>query len=630
MACTTDFDASTAATTAASASAAAATVNEYHSGYSDYAQIASPVAPAASRVRFYAKSDGKFYRKTPDGTEVEIGGIQTQIANGGGTASVDSVGRIVLAPAAGLATHATGRLGINMAALVQPDAALHIVSAATNVRGVIIHGLSGQVNNLLEIFADLTIGSPTFYVAPNLTLNVPALNINGVAAMTQTAGDARYGQLAAANTWTGGNIAQITDAVTAAQSIVRTFRHRSSGTPTAGFGIRHLFQLESDTTEDRDAAAISAVWSTVADATRVSYLGISATRAGVLQERAQFGGASANGLYLPWLSGDANTTLHVGSINASNNQIAVRGQSYSQSGVRGESTTSNGLYGSSSSGPGVNAISTTGAAVSATTTSGAGFSLATTSGIVIDSTVTGAGAAAITDYLRWRQRTAGTAADGFGLRHVFMLSSSTANDQLAAYDETSWATAAHATRKARRSFKMFDYGAVARECLRLEADGTAAMIGFLGAAAVARPAVSGPRNGSAAMTSAMTALASLGLITNSTTAPTMDIPGSFEGKPTASQVVFRMVAGRAFDLPASMTGSNFKADVAATTSTVFSIRKNGVEGATMTMAAAGTTGTFTNAAADSFAAGDVLTVVAPATPDATLADMGWVLVGTLT
>ena len=53
--------------------------------------------------------------------------------------------------------------------------------------------------------------------------------------------------------------------------------------------------------------------------------------------------------------------------------------------------------------------------------------------------------------------------------------------------------------------------------LRMCAD-TAAKIGFLGAAASARPVVTGSRGGNAALASLLTALATLGLITDSTTA----------------------------------------------------------------------------------------------------------------
>ena len=53
---------------------------------------------------------------------------------------------------------------------------------------------------------------------------------------------------------------------------------------------------------------------------------------------------------------------------------------------------------------------------------------------------------------------------------------------------------------------------------RIHATGGAAQIGFLGAAPVSRQSVTGSRAGNAALASLCTALANLGLITNSTTA----------------------------------------------------------------------------------------------------------------
>lgn len=94
-------------------------------------------------------------------------------------------------------------------------------------------------------------------------------------------------------------------------------------------------------------------------------------------------------------------------------------------------------------------------------------------------------------------------------------SSTTDNVSMGAID-AAWTTATHATRAARVTLSADDYGG-AREGIRVEADGSAARIGFLGASAVARPAVTGSRGGNAALASLLTALANLGLITDSST-----------------------------------------------------------------------------------------------------------------
>lgn len=108
-----------------------------------------------------------------------------------------------------------------------------------------------------------------------------------------------------------------------------------------------------------------------------------------------------------------------------------------------------------------------------------------------------------------------------------------------------------------------------------------------------------------------------------------DIPCFKNGKPAASEIVCAMVFTRAVKLPASLTGSVWKAGTAATGSSAFDIRKNGSSIGTITFAAAGTTATFTFASAVSFASGDVLTILAPGTQDATLADLRGTLAGSL-
>lgn len=82
--------------------------------------------------------------------------------------------------------------------------------------------------------------------------------------------------------------------------------------------------------------------------------------------------------------------------------------------------------------------------------------------------------------------------------------------------DTAWVTATDASRKARLVLRAWDLAA--REVLRGEATGTAAAVGFLGAAAVSRQTVTGSRADGTALASLLTSLANLGLITDSTTA----------------------------------------------------------------------------------------------------------------
>ena len=95
------------------------------------------------------------------------------------------------------------------------------------------------------------------------------------------------------------------------------------------------------------------------------------------------------------------------------------------------------------------------------------------------------------------------------------------------------------------------------------------------------------------------------------------------GVPGASAKVLLHITSQAFTIPATPTGTPCYgyADIAATAITDFDIQKNGVSVGTMSFAATANTATFTFASPVSMVAGDRLAVIAPATPDATLADV---------
>lgn len=107
-----------------------------------------------------------------------------------------------------------------------------------------------------------------------------------------------------------------------------------------------------------------------------------------------------------------------------------------------------------------------------------------------------------------------------------------------------------------------------------------------------------------------------------------DIGGTYGGTFGASAVVLRIPLTRSVTFPTSLTASQGVLGIAATAQTDFDLLKNAVSFGTMRFAAAGSVATFICAAGASFSAGDVLTVVAPAVPDATAADLGFLLAGT--
>jgi hypothetical protein len=108
-----------------------------------------------------------------------------------------------------------------------------------------------------------------------------------------------------------------------------------------------------------------------------------------------------------------------------------------------------------------------------------------------------------------------------------------------------------------------------------------------------------------------------------------DVLAFYPGLPDASALLTRVPVARAIDFPADFAGSYAKASAAATGSVDFDVTKNGSTIGTINFNTSAT-GTFTTSggSAQSLAAGDVLAITAPGSPDATLADVGIVLAGT--
>lgn len=102
-----------------------------------------------------------------------------------------------------------------------------------------------------------------------------------------------------------------------------------------------------------------------------------------------------------------------------------------------------------------------------------------------------------------------------------------------------------------------------------------------------------------------------------------------EGQLTSSEVLLVHCAPVAYTLPVGLSGSFAKSTIAATASTVFVIKKNGSQIGTATFAVGAQSATFSFTTATSFVAGDVLEIDGPATPDSTLANIGFTFVGTL-
>jgi hypothetical protein len=111
--------------------------------------------------------------------------------------------------------------------------------------------------------------------------------------------------------------------------------------------------------------------------------------------------------------------------------------------------------------------------------------------------------------------------------------------------------------------------------------------------------------------------------------PPADYPFAKAGAPTASEMLLRTVVSRWTRLQVDLAGSHGMAGVAATAETDLVVQRNGATVGTIRFAASASTATFIAASEIILEPGDLLEVIAPASPDATLADIAITLAGTL-
>lgn len=90
------------------------------------------------------------------------------------------------------------------------------------------------------------------------------------------------------------------------------------------------------------------------------------------------------------------------------------------------------------------------------------------------------------------------------------------------------------------------------------------------------------------------------------------------GQPGSGEEVYSWIAPSTVTLRAGLVESRAKAKVAAAANSVFSLRRNGVQFATMSFAPGATNAAFTLAADATFVAGDMFTIIAPNPRDASL------------
>ena len=115
-----------------------------------------------------------------------------------------------------------------------------------------------------------------------------------------------------------------------------------------------------------------------------------------------------------------------------------------------------------------------------------------------------------------------------------------------------------------------------------------------------------------------------------TAAKVYDIASFCSGAPIASQILLRMIMVRQVILPVSLTGSKATIGTNPTGALVVAFAQSGSASVTgqVSFSTSGVP-TFTLASQMTLAIGDVLTFTAPASPDATGANIGITLMGTI-
>jgi hypothetical protein len=104
----------------------------------------------------------------------------------------------------------------------------------------------------------------------------------------------------------------------------------------------------------------------------------------------------------------------------------------------------------------------------------------------------------------------------------------------------------------------------------------------------------------------------------------------YPDQPATSELMLLHVLAQSIDFADGLPGSQALAKTAATAETVFTIKHGATTVGTCTFAAAGTVGIYAAAAEFTIAAGETFSIEAPASPDATLADITFTITGTPT
>lgn len=139
------------------------------------------------------------------------------------------------------------------------------------------------------------------------------------------------------------------------------------------------------------------------------------------------------------------------------------------------------------------------------------------------------------------------------------------------------------------------------------------------------------RSGAVTLGSADISGATGALLTDVAAAKYYDVPGGAAGAITASELLLQHVAVRTLNFASNFANSKGVAGTAPTASVTLTVAVNGATVGTIVFAASATTSTFTTSSgALTVTPGQILTVTAPSSADATLANVSFTLLGLAT
>lgn len=452
---------------------------------------------------------------TPDGTKYLRDDGTWQTVSGGATVALDNLSSVdintslLFQATAGVGSAAKPALNAFIGSTVQYES---IVQTA----GLITHALLGSATDVGFVFTPkgagvVSIGGSqtikalgsggTFtldanggnYVLGNVggggTFKVKAASLDLISTSGSTGDTTLYAQLhlgnaadnglarnaaaqvqinnGAAGQW-GSLFVGTRDAGTTTVTNGLTLGHQSTGTPAAGLGSGILFNINSSTTADQNAAQIAALWTVATHATRTADLVFyTVNSAAALAEAGRFIGSG--GLRLPDISGGSGTyalgtlaagVLSIGRSAGGANINIVNSQSGTMSTIS--------QFNTGQTMP----DRTVGMQLASGATSPNMQIKATTGGqIFLDSTgtLTNVVLAVATVGLH----TTGTPAAGYGPALGFNGKSSTTADQNMAQISAVWTDAAHATRTSKLSVGLVNSAAALAEVFKLNADSRA-------------------------------------------------------------------------------------------------------------------------------------------------------------